>query len=698
MSLFTIRLRKAAFTPVALFLMSGVMLSVTAQTQLPVNHSERFQLTGNATEMAGASLEIATLNQLTINTPVGQFTEIAFENCTHTNLPGEPKLPVMRKLIEIPFGATPEVRIISESHHDYRLADLGIVNPIMPAQGPVSKEYEDVSVLPFQYNEALYAKDFFIGTELATAKLVGQMRAVSLALLEIAPVQYNPVRGILRIYDQVEVRVIFKGGDLNAADLLKKKYASPFFQQAYRMVGNYSDSGSKELITDSPVTYVIIADPMFQTALQPFIQWKTKKGFKVIEGYTNNTSVGTTTTTIKNYLQGLYNTPPTGYNPPSFVLFVGDVAQIPTYNGTAGSHPTDLYYCEYTGDKIPEVYYGRFSATTVAQLQPQIDKTLQYEQYLFPDPSFLGRALLVAGADAGHQLTYGNGQVNYGTSTYFNAAHNYNTLALLQPEPSGAGYHQQILNKVSEGISVGNYSAHCGESGWSDPSFENSDIPGLTNNNKYGLLIGNCCLSNKFNSNCFGEELLRAANKGAVGYIGGSNSTYWDEDFWWACGMKAVSTNPTYNALHIGAFDAAFHDHGEAVEDWFVTQGQMLVGGNLAVEESASTMKTYYWEIYHLMGDPSVSTYFSVPPVLTASYQTTMLVGMSALTVNTEQYAYVALSKSGVLLATAMAGPTGTVNLNFTALTSVGNCDIVITKQNRQPHIAQIQVVPASGP
>ncbi|HAQ65767.1 MAG TPA: Gingipain R, partial [Bacteroidales bacterium] len=162
-------------------------------------------------------------------------------------------------------------------------------------------------------------------------------------------------------------------------------------------------------------------------------------------------------------------------------------------------------------------------------MQPQIDKTLQYEQYLFPDPSFLGRALLVAGADAGHQLTYGNGQVNYGTSTYFNAAHNYNTLALLQPEPSGAGYHQQILNKVSEGISVGNYSAHCGESGWSDPSFENSDIPGLTNNNKYGLLIGNCCLSNKFNSNCFGEELLRAANKGAVGYIGGSNSTYWDE-------------------------------------------------------------------------------------------------------------------------------------------------------------------------
>ena len=100
---------------------------------------------------------------------------------------------------------------------------------------------------------------------------------------------------------------------------------------------------------------------------------------------------------------------------------------------------------------------------------------------------------------------------------------------------------------VSEGVGFANYTAHCGSSGWADPSFTNSDVSGLQNNNEFGLMIGNCCLSNQFDVNvCFGEKLLRANNKGAVGYIGGSNNTYWNEDYWWAVGNGSISANPTY--------------------------------------------------------------------------------------------------------------------------------------------------------
>jgi hypothetical protein len=91
----------------------------------------------------------------------------------------------------------------------------------------------------------------------------------------------------------------------------------------------------------------------------------------------------------KNYLKNLYNSGTSSDPPPSFVLFVGDVDQIPSFNGSTGSHVTDLYYCEYTNDFLPEVYYGRFSCTGVSDLQPQIDKTLEYEKYLMPDDSFL---------------------------------------------------------------------------------------------------------------------------------------------------------------------------------------------------------------------------------------------------------------------------------------------------------------------
>ena len=89
-----------------------------------------------------------------------------------------------------------------------------------------------------------------------------------------------------------------------------------------------------------------------------------------------------------------------------------------------------------------------------------------------------------------------------------------------------------IISDISDGVGFYNYTAHCGSSGWFDPSFSSADVPGLQNDNEFGLMIGNCCQSNKFDEPiCFGEALLRANNKGAVGYIGGSNNTYWDEDF-----------------------------------------------------------------------------------------------------------------------------------------------------------------------
>ncbi|MDR3339127.1 MAG: hypothetical protein LBT25_03355, partial [Candidatus Symbiothrix sp.] len=89
-------------------------------------------------------------------------------------------------------------------------------------------------------------------------------------------------------------------------------------------------------------------------------------------------------------------------------------------------------------------------------------------------------------------------------------------------------------------------------------------------------------------------------------YIGASYYTYWSEDFWWAVGFKTVTLNPSYNSVHLGAYDRMFHTHNEPQSEWCNMQGQLMIGGNLAVQESTSSRKLYYWEIYHLMGDPSL--------------------------------------------------------------------------------------------
>ena len=682
-----------------LFLFLGIILlsgTVFAGEILVNNGNTEVRVTANTYQALSFSASLSAIQYRNVQTKLGPFNEIFVQGYGFSNNVGDPKLPVFHKLIEIPLNAGFTIQVNREKYREYDLSSLGISDRIIPAQAPVSKNITSVNQIPFVLNAAAYQMNQWLGSPLVKITPVGILRSLNLARLDISPVWYNPVNGKLRVYEQLDVTVVFTNADVPATIQLKKQTNSPYFPNLYSGIINYKLMPDS-LITQAPVTYVIISAPDFHDALQSFIAWKKKKGFNVIVGYTNNPAVGTTTASIKNYLQNLYNNPPNGYQKPSFVLFVGDVAQIPAW--TTNGHPSDLYYCDYTGDNMPEVFYGRFAAQNVTQLQPYIDKTLEYEQYTMPSDAFLGEVTMVAGNDPTNGPLYGNGQINYGTNNYFNSAHNILSHTYLQPEPAGGNYAQNIHQNVSNGVAFANYTAHGSEDGWADPSFSISDIPPLLNDHKFCLMVGNCCKTSNFSTTCFAKEVTRVAHKGALGYIGCSDYSYWDEDYWWACGFKTVSTNPAYNPLHLGAYDVTFHDHGETTSKWFVTQAQMVVGGQLAVEESSSGMKLYYWETYCLMGDPSLSIYYSVPPPVVASYPPTTIVGTTNLTVITEPYAYAALTlHDTTLLAAKCADSSGIVNFTFNPLTSPDSLSIVITKQNRKPHIGYIQVVPATGP
>ncbi|HOL75075.1 MAG TPA: C25 family peptidase C-terminal domain-containing protein, partial [Bacteroidales bacterium] len=140
------------------------------------------------------------------------------------------------------------------------------------------------------------------------------------------------------------------------------------------------------------------------------------------------------------------------------------------------------------------------------------------------------------------------------------------------------------------------------------------------------------------------------------------------------------------------AYDRVFHTHGEPYSDWFITNAEMVHGGNLAVQSSNSSMKKYYWEIYHLFGDPSTMNYFSVPDPLNISYDEPLIIGDNSLTVNTEPYTLVALSIDGTLLDSKYSDAGNSVNLTFSDLTSDDSLLIVATKQNKIPYIQKIEV------
>ncbi len=612
-----------------------------------------------------------------------RFTRIAMPGYTGNDEPGQPELPGIHTTIQVPEGARVSILIRALDSIVISLADEGYPDPLFPVQPGVTKQERDVW-LPLVMDTATYRDNHFVGRAPVIFESLGTMRGSRLGRISVSPFRYNPVKNLLISYQHILFEVRFIHPDPEQTRQIRNKYFSPYFEQSLKKSLNYEPPAGKSGLPSGEISYVILADPQFRDALQAFIAWKKKKGFRVIERYTGTPETGSTPEEYQAALSELYHHPPEGIAPPTFLLIVGDVAQIPS--SKPSGNVTDLYYACYDGDGdyLPEVYYGRFSANNPEELNPQLEKTLEYEQYQFPDPSFLDEAVMIAGADAIYAPVHGNGQINYGTRYYINPAHGITSHTYLYPESSTSA--QAIKNNISQGVGFVNYTGHGQYDRWENPRFQISDIDGLQNAHRYPLMIGNGCETNSFgNYACLGEALLRADQKGALGYIGGSNDSYWDEDYYWAVGVGEILSDPLYEETGPGMYDKTFHDGGEPVDTWSPSQGQMIFAGNMAVQEGNIQMAKYYWEIYHLLGDPSLMPFFSVPAENQAEFFKQVPAGTSGITIQTTSYSYAGLSSGDSLLASGMAGSDGILSLSFPPVDKPDTLELVITGQNRKP-------------
>ncbi|MDP8210291.1 MAG: C25 family cysteine peptidase [Candidatus Stygibacter australis] len=678
----------------ALVLVSGIILSASMGA-IPVSGEVTgVTLTGESDNNLELSVNISEIGFFDVNTQAGEFVNLSIEGFTSTNEVGEPKLPRVRRIFSVPLGAEVSVRINDFQVDQYELGAYDISNQVMPAQPSLSKS-ETADDVEFIYDPAIYSQNSFNESELATVEELGILRGMRLFVVNINPVRYNPVSNEILVYTAIALDIEYTGGDAIATAELRSRTWSPVYEPIYaQKVVNYHRLQTRDDLTRYPIKYVIISDRMFEDQLADFIDWKTIQGYDVIVSYTDE--IGSTTTLIHNYIAGLWDEATPDDPAPSFILFVGDTQQIPAYNGSEGSHVTDLNYVRLEGtDFMPEIYYGRFSAQNTDQLQPQIDKTLEYEMYTMEDPSYLNEVVMIAGMDASHGSTWGNGQINYGTTYYFNEDHDLTSHTYLYPDSGNNAAN--IVQNVSDGVSYINYTAHGGQDSWSNPSFTIANINSLDNEGQYCFAVGNCCLTNKFEvGTCFGEAWLRAENKGAIGYIGGTNSTYWDQDYWWGVGAGAVVTNPTFESTGAGAYDGMWHEHDEEFSQWYTVGFAYIMAGNLAVVEGGSMMN-YYWEIYALMGDPSLSVYFSEAEVNEAEYPEELLLGLNSMEIICDPYSYVALTYDGEIMGVGLVDDSGVINLEYEPFNEPCMATLTITGQNLQPLITQVQVIPNEG-
>ena len=648
------------------------------------------------------------------------FTALSVEGFTSSQEVGDPNLPTFSQLIEAPLYGGCKVLVAEAQYDTIDLASLGWVAPIAPLQPSRSKS--DTTQARLVVNEKAYRLDAFTEMPLAQVERVGIARDRNLARLQISPIRYNPVAHQLIVCRQATITVLYDA-DVHGSQELYKRYHSPLFQTGAKTLNSLY---AKSVSTSAPVRYLIVAHSSFRGQLDDFVAWKRRKGFITNIVYTDESAVGSTTTSIQNYLHGQYDGATATLSAPTYLLLVGDVAQIPAFTGVASSsHITDLYYVSWTaGDNIPDCYVGRFSAQDVSQLTPQVDKTLMYEQYTFADPTFLDRAVMVAGVDGGSAGDYGythaDPAMDYAITNYINGAHGWDTILYFKNNTSivpsvshlyvgssASSNSATVRGCYSMGAGLINYSAHGSATSWGTPQLTVNQIGSMSNTQKFGLMIGNCCLTNKFEENtCFGEALLRRNNYcGAVGYIGGTNSTYWYEDFYWAVGLRnSSSIGPTmslaYNAANLGAYDKVCHTHGESFSQWAMSQGSLMMAGNMAVESSTSSRKLYYWEIYSLMGDPSVMPYLTQADTIALIFPTSIMQGQGTLSVQAVPYAYVALTDTltHALIACGMANGTGAVTLTLPSTLPVGTYELAASAQQHRTTFRQLMVMPPDGP
>ena len=670
--------------------MCGCM-AMAQNGRIDLRSQSRAEITKSDMTALRAVFSYGSIESVEFQSERGVFSEIALPGAYPSGEIGTPELPATHELLAVPFGATPTVSVVGFTTTDYQLSDYGI-NTIVPHQPSVRKDQnpEDVE---FVYNEGAYQTRSLATAPEASIEVQGTLRGIRVGSLVVNPLSYNAATNTLRVFNDIEVEVSFDGADFVETERMLLNTYSPYFDVVYKQMFNYRQI--LDVYTDHPdlmaypVHMLVIAPENYVSTLQPWTNWKIQKGFDV-EVYTT-AQAGSNYNAIRSFVQSKYNTGVSAGETPTFLILVGDVAQVPNTTGNQSQKVTDLYYGSVDNDYFPDMFYSRMSAENTSQLTAIINKILMYEQYTMPDPSYLNNVTLIAGWDSNWNPKVAQPTVNYATTYYYNTSHGFSNVHahLNQSQYSGC------YNALSTGVGFVNYTAHGDNQEWYQPNFNNNNVNQLTNANKYFLAMGNCCLAANFGyyQPCFGEAMIRAENKGAYSYIGSCPNTYWYEDYYFGVGATHTLNGPTPSNTEstTGVYDAVWMD------DTYNTVSSMVFVGNLAVcyvhtgGYQTHSNPTYYWQAYHVLGDGSIMPYRVQPTANTVSHAQTFPVNATSFTVNAQAGSYVGISKDNVLLGAALVPASGSVSVPVTPVSS-GNVKIVVTKPQRQPYTATIQV------
>ncbi len=629
--------------------------------------------------------------QTVIRYSVGRFnqTPVRIEGETYYHLTieregltyekGAPQLPHIANSIIIPDYAKMEVRVVESEYVEYDMK-------VAPSKGHLYRDVNPADV-PYTFSE-VYQQDQFYPADIASLGKPYIMRDFRGIVVSAYPMQYNPVTETLRVYTDLVLEVNNVGmDDVNVKHHREDSISRGFLPVYQSRFINFEQRRDRYQILDEEGRLIVITYDAFEDAMQPYVEWKRQKGM-VTDIYPLS-DVGSTANQIKDFISDEY------YSDEglTFVLLVGDAAQVPTFMvGGGGSDPS--YSLLEGNDAYPEIFVGRFSAETETQVDTQVERTVHYERDI-QDEDWLNKGMGVGSSQ-------GSG-IGHGGLSDIQHLNNIRDLLLDFTYVHVDQYYDptvtstMVANAVNDGRSLINYTGHGSTTSWGSSGFSNSDVNNLVNDNMLPNIISVACVNGNFTSaTCFAEAWLRATNN-QTGAPTGAATIY-------ASTVNQSWAPPMIAQVH--AMELLTGQEQTAAPSYPVDQVMRTTGG--IYFNSSAAMIDYYgtngeseFKNWHIFGDPSLKVRTDISEEMNVTHLPVLHIGLDFFEVNTGvEGALVSLTnEDNQIVGVGYTDDTGSVNLSLdNPPLQPMDLTLTVTAFNKITHVGEVQAVPAEGP
>ncbi|MDR4988229.1 MAG: C25 family cysteine peptidase [Bacteroidales bacterium] len=632
-------------------------------------------------------LSLDGFKQVPLETPRGTAMKISVQGGVQLFETGMPDLSKVVRSIIIPDLDAMQLTILDAKYTEFENIEIA------PSKGHFNRNIRPEDVL-FVYGDA-YTTDAFWPGQLASLEDPFIMRDFRGQSISFYPFQYNPVTKTLRVYTDIVVEVKSTGKE-GLEPLVRKSEEIRIEREFGRVYERFflnmqQASKSYPMLEGEEGSLLIIAFDAFMEAMQPFVDWKRTIGRRT--EIVPKSVAGANATAIKNFVASYY----AENDDFAYLLLVGDGPQIPPMS-TSNGHSDNAYGFLVGSNSYNDIFVGRFSAETVAHVETQVQRMIEYERDLDESDTWLSTGIGIArneGTGSGHHGENDYVHMDFVRDTLLNYTYdvvhrNYDGNVPGVPNTTAA----QISANINAGASTINFCNHGSVTGWSVAGYNINHVNQLTNIGKLPYIQSVACVNGNFVNNfCFAEAWMRATHNGqptgAVGIMAATINQPWQPPM---CGQDEMVSIKTEASI----------PHGSTIKR---TYGGISINGSMFMIPQYGTQGIRTHETWILFGDPTLMVRTAAPQPFQPDYNPVALIGWSSFTVSGLD--------DGAVVAFTVPNGEGEVEILGTATAANGVATVVFDQPLSEPAMAtlaitgfnkityineEISVIPPEGP